>query len=152
MRRTQRGFTLIEAMVTVAIIAILAAVAIPSYRDYVIRGKLTEAFGGLADARVKIEQFYQDNRTYPTGGCTTGAPSATQVKVQTLKNFTIDCGTPTATAYTVTATGTNDLTGFSYTINQDAVKTSTFSGTGNSHGWTAASPNTCWVMRKGGQC
>jgi len=153
MRRTQRGFTLIEAMVTVAIIAILAAVAIPSYRDYVIRGKLTEAFGGLADARVKIEQYYQDNRTYPVGGCTTSTtPGATQVTVQTLKNFTLDCGTPTATAYTVTATGINDMTGFSYTVDQNAVKTSTFSGTGSSAGWTAASPNTCWVMRKGGQC
>ena len=151
MRRTQRGFTLIEVMVTIAIIAILAAVAIPNYRDYVLRGKITEAFGGLADARVKMEQFYQDNRTYPTGGCTTGAPDATHIKVQTLKNFDITC-VGDATTYTVTAAGANDLTGFSYTINQDAVKTSAFSGTGSSHGWTAASPNTCWVVRKGGLC
>lgn len=152
MLRTQRGFTLIEAMVTVAIIAILAAIAIPNYRDYIIRGKLTEGFGGLADARVKLEQFFQDNRTYPTGGCTTGTPSATQVQVQTLKNFTLDCGTPTATTYTVTATGINDLVGFSYTIDQSNSKTSTFSGTGASAGWTAASPNNCWVVRKGGVC
>ena len=152
MLRTQRGFTLIEVMVTVAIIAILAAIALPNYRDYVTRGRLTEAFGGLADARVKMEQYYQDNRTYPTGGCTTGAPGTTQIKVQTLQNFTLDCGTPTATGYTVTATGTNSMVGFAYTIDQDNVKTSTFSGTDASDGWTAASPNTCWVIRKGGLC
>jgi type IV pilus assembly protein PilE len=152
MRRAQRGFTLIEAMITVAIIAILAAIAIPSYRDYVTRGKLTEAFGGLADARVKMEQYFQDNRTYATGGCTTGTPSATQVQVQTLKNFTLDCGTPTATTYTITATGINDMVGFSYTMDQNNSKTSTFSGSGSSAGWTAASPNNCWVVRKGGVC
>ena len=152
MRRTQRGFTLIEAMVTVAIIAILAAIAIPNYRDYVTRGKLTEAFGGLADARVKMEQYFQDNRTYATGGCTTGAPSSTQVQVQTLKNFTLDCGTPTATTYTITATGINDMVGFSYTMDQNNSKTSTFSGSGSSAGWTVASPNNCWVVRKGGVC
>ena len=70
MHRTQRGFTLIELMVTVAIIAVLAAIAVPNYRDYVTRGKLVEASAGLSDARVKMEQYFQDNRTYP-GGCVT---------------------------------------------------------------------------------
>lgn len=152
MVRTQRGFTLIEIMVTVAIIAILAAIAIPSYQDYVTRGRIPEALAGLADARVKIEQYFQDNRTYPTAGCTTGAPGANQVQVQTLRNFTLACGAPTATAYTVTATGTGVMTGFTYTIDQDNVKTSAFSGAGASNGYTAASPNTCWVLRKGGVC
>jgi len=152
MLRSQRGFTLIEVMVTVAIIAILAAIAIPNYRDYVTRGKLTEAFGGLADARVKMEQYFQDNRTYATAGCTTGAPGANQVQVQTLKNFTLDCGTPTATTYTITATGINDMVGFSYTIDQSNNKTSGFTGSGSSAGWTVASPNDCWVLRKGGVC
>ncbi len=151
MLRTQRGFTLIEVMVTVAIVAILAAIAVPSYRDYVTRGKLTEAFGGLADARVKMEQYFQDNRAYPTGCVTTGA-GATDITVQVLKNFTLTCAFPDASSYTVTATGANDMVGFSYTIDQGNNKTSVFTGTGQSAGWTAASPNDCWVLRKGGVC
>jgi len=153
MLRRQRGFTLIEVMVTVAIIAILAAIALPNYRDYVTRGKRTEATGGLADARVKMEQYYQDNRTYPTG-CVIAptSPGLNNVQVQNLQYFTLSCSNLSATTYTVTATGVADMTGFAYTIDQDNNKTSTFSGSGASSGYTAASPNNCWVLRKGGSC
>src|SRR5690606_1858627 len=63
-----RGFTLIELMITVAIIAILAAVAVPSYQDYVRRGKVTEATATLAQFRIKMEQYFQDNQTYELDG------------------------------------------------------------------------------------
>jgi type IV pilus assembly protein PilE len=153
MVRTQRGFTLIEIMVTVAIVAILAAIALPSYRDYVTRGRLPEAMAGLADARVKMEQYFQDNRAYPAGCTTTSPAAAGNVLVQTLKNFTLSCVTdPANNTYTVTATGSGPVAGFTYTIDQNNLKTSTFSGTGASAGWTAASPNNCWVIRKGGVC
>jgi type IV pilus assembly protein PilE len=149
----QRGFTLIEVMIVVVIIAILAAIAIPNYRDYVTRSRVVEATAGLADARVKMEQFFQDNRTYPTGCVLQGtAPTAVQVQLQALQNFTMTCGNLTATTYTVTATGTNTMVGFAYTIDQNNTRTSAFTGSGNSQGWTAASPNTCWVVRKGGLC
>jgi len=151
----QRGFTLIEVMIVVVIIAILAAIAIPNYRDYVTRGRVVEATAGLADARNKMEQFFQDNRTYPTGGCVVqpAAPGATQIQVQALQNFTLTCApVPTATTYKVVATGSGPMVGFTYDINQDNTRTSTFSGSGASAGWTAASPNTCWVLRKGGLC
>jgi len=152
--RRQSGFTLIEILITVAIVAILAAIALPNYRDYVTRGKLVEAFGGLSDARVKMEQYFQDNRQYPAA-CVSSptAPSATQIQTQALQNFTLTCVTsPANNTYTVTADGINDMAGFHYTINQQNVKTSTLDGTGASKGWTAASPNTCWVTRKGGVC
>ena len=69
--RGQRGFTLIELMIVIAVIAILAAIALPSYNDYIRRGKIAEGTSGLADLRVKMEQWYQDNRTYVGGPCTT---------------------------------------------------------------------------------
>jgi len=67
----QQGFTLLELLVVLAIIGILSAIAIPAYRDYVIRGKIMEATSNLGDMRIKLEQFYQDNRTF-VGACIAG--------------------------------------------------------------------------------
>jgi type IV pilus assembly protein PilE len=143
----QHGFTLIEILIVVAIVAILSAIAIPSYRDYVLRGRLTEAISGLSDVRTKMEQYYADNRTYPTGGCvTSGTPGATQILVSPLQNFTYDCAA-TATTYTAKATGTGATTGFVYQIQQDNSRSSTVTGV---PGWSGST--SCWVTRKGGQC
>ena len=152
MARTQRGFTLIEIMVVVAIIGILAAIAIPNYRDYVTKGKITEAFAGLADARNKMEQYFQDNRVYPTGGCVVTAPTATQIVVQAGQNFDITCAVPNPpVSYVVTATGKGGMLGFVYTINEQNAKTSVITNTyPAAAGWTGSA--TCWVIRKGGQC
>jgi type IV pilus assembly protein PilE len=153
MRRTQQGFNLIELMVTVAIIAILAAIAVPNYTDYITRGKLVEASAGLSDARVKMEQYFQDNRAY-AGGCVNAPnpPPLGSIQIMGLKYFNLTCSNNTATTYTVTADGINEMAGFTFTIDQNNAKTSTFAATGASKGYTAATPNNCWVFRKGGKC
>jgi len=110
-----------------------------------------EGTAGLADARVKLEQYFQDNRKYPTACVTSAAPGATEVKLQELQNFDLTCAL-TDTTYTVKATGKAAMAGFEYSIDQNNAKSSTFSGTGASKGWTAASPNNCWVIRKGALC
>lgn len=130
--KTQQGFTLVELMIVVVIISILASIGIPAYSDYVIRGKLVEGTSALSDGRIKMEQFFQDNRTYAGGTC----PAATE-------NFTYACSGLTATTYTITATGTGSLSAFSYTINQANTKTSA-TPWGNSA--------TCWIMKKGDTC
>jgi type IV pilus assembly protein PilE len=112
-----KGFTLIEVMVVVAIIGILSAIALPSYTDYVLRASLTEATTALSDARVRMEQFYSDNRTYSGAtGC--------GVQLQNTEKFVLSC-TTTGQAYIVKATGasTGLASGFEYTINNQNIRT-----------------------------
>jgi len=60
----QRGFTLVEAMVVVSILAVLSAVAIPSYQNYINRSKQTDAAASLMTARLEMEEFFADNGHY----------------------------------------------------------------------------------------
>src|SRR3989449_7965409 len=80
------GFTLIELMVAIAIVAILAAIALPNYTDYVRRGKIQEATSTLLAMRTKMEQYFQDNRSYTTPGAPVLAPctAGSSVPVPTL--------------------------------------------------------------------
>jgi type IV pilus assembly protein PilE len=136
MKTIQNGFTLIELMIVVAIVAILASIALPSYNDYVRRGKIQEATSTLAANRVRMEQYFQDNRTYVGATLeTTGTRYFTYV-------FSV---APTATVYTITATGVvaRDMSGYSYTVDQNNAKTSLADGTVGA---------TCWLNKKGGSC
>ena len=135
--KTQKGFTLVELMIVVAIIALLASVALPAYTDYVTRGKLVEATSALSDGRVQMEQFFQDGRTYAGGPVPAATPNFTYAAPNT--------GTP-LTTYTITATAIGSVAGFVYTINQDNVKATT----GVPSGWTASA--TCWVVKRNGGC
>jgi type IV pilus assembly protein PilE len=153
--RPQEGFTLIEVMITIAIIAILTAIALPAYRNYVIRGKLVAGTNALANMRAQMEQYYQDNRTYAT----VSAPRivspcvANAVTASNSNPFDVGCSAaadaPTSTTYTLRATGTGVVAGSVYTIDQGNNMTTA----GFPTPWGSVPPNNgCWIMRKGDSC
>jgi type IV pilus assembly protein PilE len=138
-----RGFTLIEVMITVAVIGILTAVALPIYSEYVMRGRLVDAINALSGLRARMEQHFTDNRTYATSGAIT-SPCASSFAAGA---FTISCSNLTATTYTATATGSGTVASFTFTINQDGTMATTSLPTA----WGSATSG-CWITRKGGSC
>jgi type IV pilus assembly protein PilE len=156
MRQTN-GFSLIELLTVVAIVGILAAVALPAYNDYVTRSKFTEAQGQLADLRVKMEQYYMDNRRYSTttAGGTCGAT------MPSVKYFTYTCvsANPTASpagdqTYVIEAMGNTNqgLGGLLFTINESNSKATEVIASSTIEGKGYRSNSGCWVTRKPSQC
>jgi type IV pilus assembly protein PilE len=134
--RKAEGFTLIELLVTMVILGILAAIAIPQYSDYVTRGRIPAATNALSDGRVRMEQFFQDNRTY-VGGCAAIGASADK--------FTISCNAASATTFTITADGTGPMASFRYTIDQTGARNTL----NVPSGWSGSGAG-CWVVNRGG--
>jgi type IV pilus assembly protein PilE len=148
MRTMNKGFTLIEMMIVVAIIAILAAIAYPSYADYVTRGRIPEATAALSDGKVKMEQFFLDNRAYNNG--TRNACTSPPIQSITARHFTITCNAPANAnppTFTLTATGIGGMTGFTYTINERNQKITV----SVKSGWTLPTGN-CWALKRDGGC
>jgi type IV pilus assembly protein PilE len=144
-RRVDGGFTLIEIMIAIAILAILASLALPSYRDYVTRGNIPEATSRLLAKQVQMEQWFQDRLTYAGGpGCAADTASSN------LFDFKCNDGSDavSATAYIITAVGKGSMNGFKFTVDQTGAKTTRAVPSG----WSQHSPNNCWITKKGGIC
>jgi type IV pilus assembly protein PilE len=138
--RFNSGFTLIEVMIVVAIVAILASIALPSYTDYNRRATIPEATTALAEYRNRMEQFFLDNRNYGVGTCGITTPGV-------FKYYTLTCTLTGFTGYVVTATGNGTAMGFVYTINENNVQRTT----GVPVSWNSGSlPVNRWIQRNGG--
>jgi prepilin-type N-terminal cleavage/methylation domain-containing protein len=139
------GFTLIELMVTVAIVGVLAAIAYPSYRSYVIRGQLGNATNGLSAVSANMERYFQDNRTYlAANGFVPPCSTAT-----TYGTFTVSCPTTlTAITYQIQAVGTGNTAGFKFFIDQQGNQSSTVTAPAPTS-WTNCT--IAWET-KAGQC
>mgnify|MGYP003583825714 FL=1 len=138
----RRGFTLVEVMIVVAIVAILSLIAYPSYTDYLRRGHAQEAPAMLLPFRAKMEQYYQDNRSYAKAGdCAVPVPAAPEAEY-----FRYACSLSNAgQGFTATATGAgNTVTGLAYTIDQVNNRTTTCTGCA----WNFSGIQPTWVLRK----
>lgn len=139
------GFTLIELLVAMAILAILSAVAYPSYRDYVVRGHLAEGTSALATMRADMERHFQDNRSYATVGSFT-TPCQVPEAQRRFGNFVLSCASVDAGTFVLRATGSGPVNGFVYTISHQDVRATTAVPSG----WSTCASQ--WIMRKGQSC
>lgn len=77
--KKQQGFTLIELMIVVAIIAILAAIALPAYQDYVARSQVSEAMSLASGAKTAVAEYYADRGAWPTTNAAAGLATANSI-------------------------------------------------------------------------
>lgn len=139
-------------MITVVIIGVLAAIAIPSYQDYVRRGYVVDGTNGLSAMRADMERYFQDNRTYATLDPLTTPCAVSDTNKRTFGNFVVSCTdpVPTATEYKLRATGTGPADGAIYTIDHRNARATERMPSGWS-GW----PSPCtssWIVKKGQAC
>jgi type IV pilus assembly protein PilE len=132
----QGGFTLIEVMITVGIVAILASLALPSYTAYIQRGRVPAALDALGSFYTRMEQRYQDTGNYGTTACSLIPAAAT--------NFTLSCTlTDSGQGFTATATGSGSMANYEYTITHRGARATTAHPKGGN--------NNCWTTR-GNSC
>lgn len=109
------GFTLIELMITVAIVGILAAVALPSYNEYIRRGKRAEARAEVLRADGWLERYFTENNRYSNNAANTAnsvfATRFSNIPASGTANYIVVLTAVTATSYTITATPTGTMTG-----------------------------------------
>lgn len=136
-KKNQKAFTLIELMITVAIIAILAAIALPAYGKYIKKARASNAGSDLTALSLMMEQAYQKTLTYPSAATTNTSTTQTYVVTHTGINWTpaeinnfdykitspVNPGDPAGTTYKLTATGQNQNTGCELTLTNTNVRT-----------------------------
>ncbi|MBH6431993.1 pilin [Neisseria meningitidis] len=104
MNTLQKGFTLIELMIVIAIVGILAAVALPAYQDYTARAQVSEAILLAEGQKSAVTEYYLNHGTWPSNNTSAGVASSTDIKGKYVKEVKVEKGVITAT---MLSTGVN---------------------------------------------
>ena len=137
MNTAQKGFTLIELMIVIAIIGILAAIAIPAYQDYIARAQVTEAMTLASGQKGAVAEVYSQDGTCPSNA--TGSNTANGIgEPTTIKGNYVASVAVGGTAPTCTITATMKSTGVSKGI-QSGTLTLTMANAGGSNTWACSS-------------
>ncbi len=152
-RRASAGFTLVELMVTVMIVGVLAAIAVPSYQKQVLKSRRTDAKTALLDLATREERYYSTHNAYTSAPANLGYSGTFPVSVGsgyynininvcTTASGTPPCGTDagTGTSFSATATALNNQTKDTTCGNFGLDSTGLQSVTGSA----SATPSTCW--------
>lgn len=116
MKNVQKGFTLIELMIVVAIIGILAAVALPAYQDYTKRSHVSEGLALAGGAKTAVTEYYSSNGEWPNGNAEAGVATSTSITGNAVRSvavgnadgkITVTFGTKVEAGATLVLAGTN---------------------------------------------
>ncbi|MBH5908651.1 pilin [Neisseria meningitidis] len=104
MNTLQKGFTLIELMIVIAIVGILAAVALPAYQDYTARAQVSEAILLAEGKKSAVTEYYLNHGTWPSNNTSAGVATSSKIKGKYVKEVEVKNGVVTAT---MLSTGVN---------------------------------------------
>jgi type IV pilus assembly protein PilA len=145
MKAIQKGFTLIELMIVVAIIGILAAIALPAYQDYTVRSKVTDGLNLSAAAKLAVAETYASNGAWPATNAAAGVAAANTIISKYTQSVTIGANGVVSVQFTNAMGGNPSMNGMIVTL--------TPADNGGSISWTCAiGAQTAYYKYMPGEC